>query len=74
MQATIKQLFIQDTQFQIIEFNNPAHREQVINLWQLVFGYKAAHNAPDVVIDKKLENKDQLFFVACQEQEVVVGY
>ena len=65
---------MQDTQFQIIESNNPEHGEQVIKPWQLVFGYKAAHNAPDVVIDKKLQNKDQLFFVACQEQEVVVGY
>ncbi len=62
---------MQDTQFQIIEYNNLKHRVQVIKLWQIVFGYEAAHNSPEVVIDKKLQNKDGLFFVAVKEQEVV---
>lgn len=60
-----------NTHFQIIDFDNAIHREQVIDLWQNVFGYEAAHNSPEVVIDKKLENKDGLFFVALKEQKVI---
>lgn len=62
---------MQNKSIQIKEFNNLKHRSQVIILWQTVFGYEAAHNSPDVVIDKKLQNKDNLFFVALDEHEVV---
>ncbi len=55
----------------LIEFNNEIHREQVMELWKLVFGYEAPHNAPGFVIDKKLEAADGLFFVALKEGEVV---
>jgi len=56
----------------ITPFSNTAHREQVIALWETVFGYEAAHNRPALVIDKKVEVDDGLFFVAVIA-EVVVG-
>jgi len=37
----------------------------------VVFGYEADHNAPQLVIDKKLEFGDGLFFVALNNQAVV---
>jgi ribosomal protein S18 acetylase RimI-like enzyme len=65
-------------QFKIVEFDNSKHREQVIDLWEKVFAYTAAHNSPELVIDKKLEIKDGLFFVALKEKitigTVMAGY
>ena len=60
------------TAIKITPFNNRKHRDQVISLWNDVFGYEAAHNLPQIVIDKKLEFGDGLFFVAIH-QKVVVG-
>ncbi len=45
-------------------FDTTAHRTQLIDLWQQVFGYESAHNAPPFVIDKKLAVGDGLLFVA----------
>ena len=52
-------------------FNYSTHREQVGILWKESFGYKTAHNRPDLVIDKKLAVNDRLFFVALADAEVV---
>lgn len=52
-------------------FVNAAHRSQVVGLWETVFGYEAAHNNPSLVIDKKIEVDDQLFFVAVADSAVV---
>lgn len=52
-------------------FENAIHREQVIALWQAVFGYETAHNRPDLVIDKKTAIDDGLFFVAIADSKVV---
>ena len=52
-------------------YNDALHREQVIELWHLVFGYEAGHNAPDRVIDMKLQHADELFFVALKEKKVI---
>jgi ribosomal protein S18 acetylase RimI-like enzyme len=52
-------------------YNDAVHRGQVIALWETVFGYEAAHNKPDLVIDKKLEFGDELFFVAVADGAVV---
>lgn len=57
---------------EIVEFDNVKHRKQVVALWQEVFGYEAAHNSPELVIDKKVAVRDGLFFVAIGRQ-VVVG-
>jgi ribosomal protein S18 acetylase RimI-like enzyme len=47
------------------------HREQLIELWQRVFGYENAHNRPQLVIDKKLAVGDGLLFVAQAEGKIV---
>ena len=52
-------------------YADAAHRGQVIALWETVFGYEAAHNKPELVIDKKLEVDDELFFVAVADSAVV---
>jgi ribosomal protein S18 acetylase RimI-like enzyme len=52
-------------------FENLSHREQVIGLWETVFGYETAHNRPDPVIDKKIAVDDGLFFVATKEGAVI---
>jgi ribosomal protein S18 acetylase RimI-like enzyme len=48
----------------ITPYSDTSHRQQVIQLWQTVFGYEDAHNAPELAIDKKLAVADGLFFVA----------
>ena len=55
----------------ITKFNNRLHRDKVISLWKEVFGYEANHNAPRLVIDKKLEFGDDLFFIALYNKAVV---
>ena len=45
--------------------------EQVAALWQEVFAYDSPHNAPALVIEKKLAQRDGLFFVARLGQSVV---
>jgi ribosomal protein S18 acetylase RimI-like enzyme len=55
----------------IIEYADESHRQQVIHLWQTVFGYEAAHNTPGLAIDKKLAVQDGLFFVAHVDEAVV---
>jgi ribosomal protein S18 acetylase RimI-like enzyme len=57
--------------YEITAFENNNHRDQVVSLWQAVFGYEASHNAPDLVIDKKIEFNDGLFFVAIDEGKVI---
>ncbi len=52
-------------------YENARHREQVIALWQAVFGYETAHNSPPLVIDKKIAMGDGLFFVAVADGGVV---
>jgi ribosomal protein S18 acetylase RimI-like enzyme len=56
---------------EIIEFDNSKHRQQVVALWQNVFGYESDHNVPELVIDKKIAVRDGLFFVASADQTVV---
>jgi ribosomal protein S18 acetylase RimI-like enzyme len=55
----------------IMPYSNSVHRSQVVALWETVFGYEAAHNDPNLVIDKKIEVDDKLFFVAADESMVV---
>ena len=57
---------------QIIQYQDANHRGQVIQLWETVFAYQAPHNDPALTIDKKLLNKDKLFFVA-EADGVVFG-
>ena len=55
----------------ISPYSDAAHRSQVVTLWKTVFAYDTPHNEPDLVIDKKLEVNDQLFFVAHAGDSVV---
>ena len=52
-------------------YDNHVHRDQVIALWETVFGYASAHNAPARVIDTKLAVDDGLFFVALLDGRVI---
>ncbi|HRH95229.1 MAG TPA: GNAT family acetyltransferase [Prosthecobacter sp.] len=52
-------------------YEDAAHRSQVVALWEAVFGYESAHNRPALVIDKKIDAGDHLFFVAVSGEEVV---
>ncbi|MCY3911815.1 MAG: GNAT family acetyltransferase [Chloroflexi bacterium] len=45
--------------------------DQVAALWREIFAYDSPHNAPELVIEKKLEQRDGLFFVARLGQSVV---
>jgi ribosomal protein S18 acetylase RimI-like enzyme len=56
---------------EILVFNELRHRQQVVNLWQTVFGYQAAHNAPELIITKKVAVADGLFFVALHDSQVI---
>jgi ribosomal protein S18 acetylase RimI-like enzyme len=56
---------------EILSFDDSAHRDQVVRLWELVFGYEAPHNAPSLVIDKKLSVADDLFIVALIDGAVI---
>lgn len=57
--------------FEIIEYDNKTHRDQVGSLWKVVFGYTACHNDPEIVITQKVDFKDGLFFVAVDERDVI---
>jgi ribosomal protein S18 acetylase RimI-like enzyme len=57
--------------YKITEYNNVKHRGQVISLWNDAFGYETSHNAPDIVIDKKVDFNDGLFFVALDNDDVI---
>jgi ribosomal protein S18 acetylase RimI-like enzyme len=66
------------TMVTIIPYQNSVHRAQVVALWTAVLGYDAAHNKPELTIDKKLAAEDELFFVAVAGQivagTVMAGY
>jgi len=55
----------------IRQFDVSAHSEQLVALWQHVFGYSSLHNAPQFVIDKKLAVADGLLFVAEADGKIV---
>ncbi len=55
----------------ITSYDDICHRDQVVTLWQDVFGYETDHNLPTLVIDKKRAVNDGLFFVAQADKKVV---
>lgn len=57
---------------EILKFDNSKHRNGVISLWKEVFGYEADHNNPELVIDKKLDLNDELFFIAT-DNKIIIG-
>ena len=50
---------------EIVLFDQLSHSQEVVDLWSSVFGYETAHNEPRLVLAKKLEVNDGLFFVPC---------
>ncbi len=56
----------------IDRFERSTDFQQVVALWQQEFGYDSPHNAPELVIEKKLDQRDGLFLVA-RLGPVVVG-
>ncbi len=50
------------TSVTIKPLGNHNHREQVVALWEAVFGYETAHNRPGLVIDK-IASDDGLFLL-----------
>ncbi len=59
--------------FTIVPYADALHRNEMVALWQAVFGYEAAHNAPPLAIDKKRAVDDGLFFVALTGAPAVSG-
>lgn len=54
----------------IEEYDDKKHRQEVISLWEEVFGYPQDRNRPDRVIDMKLKVEDRLFWVFLDKQRV----
>ncbi|UCG69656.1 MAG: GNAT family acetyltransferase [Thermoplasmata archaeon] len=52
-------------------YNDSKHREQVIELWNSVFSSKDARNRPELSIDNKVSVKDDLFFIARDDNKVI---
>ena len=48
----------------VVTFDSQTHCGEVVSLWKKVFGDQAAHIAPDFVLDKELDTKEGLIFVA----------
>jgi len=57
----------------IIPFDWKSHKSSVIDLWVSVFGYETAHNDPALVLRKKHDVDDGLFFVSVSEDEEITG-
>ena len=57
--------------YEIETYDSLKHRDQVILLWKEVFGYEEDHNTPELVIDKKQEFGDGLFFVAMDRRSLI---
>ena len=55
----------------IVTFDNQTHCGEVVSLWKKVFGAQAAHIAPDFVVDKELEAREGLIYVALSGQLLV---
>ena len=43
----------------------------VISLWNKVFNYTSPQNKPELIIDKKIDTEDGLFFVMVDESDVI---
>ena len=55
----------------IIRNYQQSDKEQLIALWKEVFNPKKPHNDPELAINIKIKHKDDLFFVAEKEKQIV---
>jgi ribosomal protein S18 acetylase RimI-like enzyme len=46
-------------------------KNEVISIWKYIFNYSKQHNDPELIIDMKLSHKDNLFFVAEENKQIV---
>ena len=53
-------------------YSDSTDRQHIVALWKSALGYNAAHNDPELAIDKKVAMNDCLLFVAV-DGDVVVG-
>ena len=51
---------------EIVAFNNSAHRDEVIRLWELVFGYEASRHWKSKLRSFGLPKKIKFLFLLCQ--------
>ncbi len=56
----------------IVTFDSKTHCDEVVSLWKKIFGDQATDIAPDFVLDKELEAKGGLIFVALNG-ELLIG-
>jgi ribosomal protein S18 acetylase RimI-like enzyme len=56
---------------EIRTYDDNEHRYQVIDIWTSIFEHRDARNDPSLTIDKKLAMKDDLFFVALENDNIV---
>jgi ribosomal protein S18 acetylase RimI-like enzyme len=54
-------------------YDDATDRETIVRLWNELLGYGTGHNEPGRAIDRKLQARDDLFFVATDEGGSVVG-
>jgi len=57
----------------IRKYNNKTDKNEVIGLWKNIFPAESPHNEPALSIEKKIENKDGLFFVAATTRQKIIG-
>lgn len=55
----------------IAVYDNATQRQQIIDLWNSVFGYDTPHNEPSLALDQKRAVEDDLLFVALKADQVV---
>ncbi len=55
----------------IVQFDPQSHGDQVVSLWEKVFGVEATPMAPDLVIEREMESDKGLSFVALSGESVI---
>ena len=55
----------------VLDYDDSAHRQDVVDLWTQLFDYSAGYRVPGTAIDKKLEHNDGLFWVALDDGKLV---
>jgi hypothetical protein len=46
-------------------------KESVISLWKEIFNPNQHHNTPEIAINMKIKNNDNLFFIAEEENQII---
>lgn len=54
-----------------IRLYHHSDQEEVVRIWKTVFNYDSPHNDPLAAIKRKEKQKDNLFFVAEEDQKII---